>query len=107
MIMVVNDNRGLSIPVICLTVDEKPRKTLTQENWADGNRTRIRWVRGNDAIIVIENSSFENVKKFKYLGVTGSNLGPPAWQARMLPPALQRWRNLVGIHVKLKYKNYL
>ena len=47
--MISEDGWGLSFPDICLTIEEKPRKNLNQENWPDWgskeiNLDLLRWI---------------------------------------------------------------
>ena len=47
--MIFGDLGGLELPDICLTVEKKPRKNLTQETCPTGDRTRVRCVTGAHA----------------------------------------------------------
>ena len=48
--MISRDGCDLSFPDICLTVEEKLRKKVNQEIDPNGDRTRVRCVRGNEVI---------------------------------------------------------
>ena len=47
--MIFGNLGGLKLPDICLTGEEKPRKTLLRKLVPTGDRTRARWVTGAHA----------------------------------------------------------
>ena len=69
--MISEDGWGLSFPDICLTVDEKSRTNLSQENYLTGNRTRALYVRRNDVTPRPQRWSSKKEKKMTREGVIG------------------------------------
>ena len=51
--MIFGDLEGLKLPDICLTGEEKPRKTSPRKLVPTGDRTRARCVTGAHAIILV------------------------------------------------------
>ena len=49
--MIFGDLRGLKLPDICLTGEEKPRKNVTRKLDPTGDRTRARCVTGAHATV--------------------------------------------------------
>ena len=75
--MLIADIGGLELPDICLTCEEKPRKTLPRKLVPTGDRTRARCVTGAHATAwptAVDKIAIKNVSSIDIINLRTNNL---------------------------------